>query len=69
MQTAKELSPEIIDAFLTNIKPLKGAPQTPENVSAGLFIINHYAGQLQLADLELSNSEAKNILRRAYMSL
>ena len=67
MTTAKAISPVLIDAFLTAIKPLKGAPETEERRAEGRAIIEHYASRLQLLDLELSNGEAKNILRRAYM--
>jgi hypothetical protein len=69
MKTAKQLSPDLIDSFLTAIKPLKGAPETDERRAEGRAIIEHYAGRLQLLDLELSSGEAKNILRRAYMFL
>ena len=66
MKLAKDLSPDVIDAFLTAIKPLKGAPDTEEKRAEGRAIIEHYAGRLQLVDLELSNSEARMILMRAY---
>jgi hypothetical protein len=66
MQTAKEISPVLIDHFIQTIKHLKGAPATDDNKAEGRAIIEHYTGRLQLLDLELSQRDARMILATAY---
>jgi hypothetical protein len=67
--TTTELSPAILDAFKRTIKHLKGAPATPENKAEGRAIILHFAGRLQLSNLELSQQDAFNILADAYRNI
>jgi hypothetical protein len=66
---ATELSPKIIDAFVRTIKHLKGAPATDANKAEGKAIILHYVGRLQLANLELSQAEAFEVLADAYRNI
>jgi hypothetical protein len=62
----KDLTPVMLTAFTDEIKHLKGSPATPDNKAEGRAIIDHYAGRLQLLDLELSQQDARDILATAY---
>ena len=66
---AIEHTPKIVDAFVRTIKHLKGAPATPDNKAEGKAIILHFAGRLQLANLELSQADALDILADAYRNI
>lgn len=66
---AIDLSPAIIDAFKRTIKHLKGAPATDANKEEGKAIIMHFAGRLQLADLDLNQQDAMSILADAYRTI
>ena len=67
--TTTAMSPAIIDAFVRTIKHLKGAPATTDNKEEGKAIIMHFAGRLQLANLELSQQDALDILADAYRNI
>lgn len=69
MKQAAELIPAEIAAFIDEIKHLKGKPATVENKAAGREIINHYAGQIQLMDLSLSQQAARDLLAAAYRTI
>jgi hypothetical protein len=66
---AVTLTPACLDEFKAAIKPLKGAPETPESKAKGQAIVAHYAGRLQMADLNLSQADALALLAAAYKSL
>jgi len=66
---ATELSPAIVDTFVRTIKHLKGAPATDANKAEGQAIIFHFVGRLQLANLDLSQAEAFEVLADAYRNI
>ena len=66
---AAQLIPAMLQQFKNEIKPFKGAADTPENRDAAAQIIAHHAARLQLADLEMSNDQARATLANAYRQL
>ena len=66
MTTAITLKPELMTAFVEAIRHLKGAPATTANKAEGRAIIEHFTGQLQMLDLDLSQADARSILALEY---
>lgn len=66
---AETLKPQCLDAFRQEIKPLKGAPDTPDNRSAAAKTIQHFAARLQMLDLNLSEGQARQILATIYRTI
>ena len=69
MKQAAELIPAAVAAFKREIQHLKGAPATDANKAEGREIINRYAGQIQLMDLNLDQQAARDILAAAYRTI
>lgn len=63
------LKPQCIEAFRQEIKPLKGAPDTPDNRSTAAKTIQHFAARLQMLDLNLSEGQARQILATIYRTI
>jgi hypothetical protein len=63
---AAALKPQCLDSFKQEIKPLKGAPDTPDNRRTAAQTIQHYAARLQMLDLNLSEGQAREILATVY---
>lgn len=63
------LKPQCLDAFKQEIKPLKGAPDTPDNRSTAAKTIQHFAARLQMLDLNLSEQQARQILATVYRTI
>jgi hypothetical protein len=66
---AAALKPQCLDSFRQEIKPLKGAPDTPDNRSTAARVIQHYAARLQMLDLNLSEGQARQILAIIYKTI
>ena len=66
---AETLKPQCLAAFKSEIQPLKGAPDTPDNRSTAARTIQHFAARLQMLDLNLSEQQARQILATIYKTI
>jgi hypothetical protein len=66
---AAALKPQCIEAFKQQIKPLKGAPDTPDNRTSAARVIQHHAARLQMLDLNMTEGQARQILAIIYKTI
>lgn len=66
MQTT-ELIPGLLLAFQSDIDIFRHLPPTDQNRAAAAALIDQYASHLQLLDLTLSNADARQQLKTAYL--
>ena len=67
-RTAQYVS-AVLTMFKNEIEPFKGATPTPERTVLASNLIAAYAQRLQILDLSLSETDARNLLKQAYQSI
>ena len=66
MQTT-ELIPDLLQAFRSEIAIFRHLQPTDQNKAAAAELIRQYATRLQLLDLTLSEADARQQLKNAYL--
>lgn len=69
MKTTRDLVPAVLDLFKAEIAPLKGASATAENIERAAVLIGGYIMRLQILDLSLSETDARELLKQTYQSI
>ena len=69
MKTTQELVPVVLDLFKAEVTPFKGSPATAENIERAALLIGGYIMRLQILDLSLSETDARNLLKQVYQSI